>query len=164
MADGARILPRRLREDRAVPLLIAQLATTCYLTGLIWLVQIVHYPLMAKVGPERFAEYERLHAAWITPVVGPAMLVEAALAALLLVQRPAAVPAWAAWTGAGLVALVWAVTFLVSVPCHSVLAQGFDAATHDRLVATNWIRTLAWTARAGLAACMLWVAVQPSRP
>ena len=146
-----------------MPLLIAQLAVSCFLTGLIWLVQVVHYPLMAKVGAERFAEYERLHAAWITPVVGPAMLAEAAIAALLLVHRPATLPAWAAWTGAALVALLWAVTFFVSVPCHGVLAQGFDAAAHERLVATNWWRTAAWTARAALSAWMLWVAVAPPR-
>jgi hypothetical protein len=39
-----------------------------------------------------------------------------------------------------------------------VLAQGFDAAAHDRLVQTNWLRTLGWTARAALAAWMVWVA------
>lgn len=144
-----------------MPLLLAQVAVSCFLTGLIWLVQVVHYPLMAKVGPERFSEYERLHAAWITPVVGPAMLAEAAVAALLLLQRPPAVPAWACWTGLGLVALIWAVTFLVSVPCHGVLAQGFDAAAHQRLVDTNWIRTAGWTLRAALSVWMLWIGVVP---
>ena len=141
-----------------MPLLIAQLLVSGFLAGLIWTIQMVHYPLMARVGPEHFAQYERLHATAITPLVGPAMLAEAALAGLLILQRPAAIPAWMAWVGAGLVALIWAVTFLVSVPCHGVLAQGFDAAAHERLVNTNWFRTLAWTARAALAAWMVWVA------
>lgn len=146
-----------------MPLLLAQVVVSCFLTGLIWLVQVVHYPLMSRVGPERFADYERLHAAWITPVVGPAMLVEAAVAALLLLQRPPTVPAWACWTGAGLVVAIWAVTFLISVPCHGVLAQGFDAAAHERLVATNWIRTVGWTLRAALAVWMLWIVIAPAR-
>jgi hypothetical protein len=60
------------------------------------------------------------------------------------------------WAGAGLVALLWGVTFLVSVPCHAVLSQGFDASAHARLVDTNWIRTAAWTARAALAGWMVW--------
>jgi hypothetical protein len=30
---------------------------------------------------------------------------------------------------------------------HNALANGFDAQAHARLVDTNWIRTLAWTAR-----------------
>lgn len=139
-----------------MPLLLAQFAVSCFLAGLIWTIQVVHYPLMARVGPEHFATYERLHSNWITPLVGPMMLVEAALAGLLVLQRPAAVPAWMPWAGAGLVALLWGVTFLVSVPCHAVLSQGFDASAHARLVDTNWIRTAAWTARAAIAGWMVW--------
>lgn len=141
-----------------MPLLIAQLLVSGFLSGLIWTIQVVHYPLMARVGTEQFARYERLHSAAITPLVGPAMLAEVALAGLLLLQRPPAVPAWMLWAGAGLVALIWAVTFFVSVPCHAVLAQGFDAAAHERLVATNWLRTAGWTARAAIAAWMVWLA------
>ena len=146
-----------------MPLLLAQAAVTCFLTGLIWTIQVVHYPLMAKVGAAGFAEYERLHSGAITPLVGPAMLAEAALAGLLVLQRPSFIPAWLAWAGAALVALIWAVTFLVSVPCHALLANGFDAQAHARLVDTNWLRTLAWTARAGLAVWMVWLAFHPAK-
>ena len=141
-----------------MPLLLAQFAVSCFLTGLIWTIQVVHYPLMAKVGPEGFAEYERLHSMRITPLVGPAMIAELALALLLLAQRPAAIAPWMAWTGAALVLVIWLTTFLVSVPCHAILSQGFDAAAHARLVDTNWIRTFAWTARAALAGWMVWSA------
>jgi hypothetical protein len=140
-----------------MPILLAQAAVSCFLMGLIWTIQVVHYPLMAKVGAANFADYERLHSNWITPLVGPAMLVEAALAGVLLLQRPPAMPTWMPWAGAALVATIWAVTFLVSVPCHAALADGFDAQAHARLVDTNWLRTLAWTARAGLATWMVWV-------
>ena len=140
--------------------LLLQAATSCFLMGLIWIVQVVHYPLMSRVSAERFVEYERLHAAWITPVVGPAMLLEAAIAGWLIVQRPPTIPAWSAWLGAALVALIWGVTFLISVPCHAALSGGFDASAHDRLVSTNWIRTIAWTARAALSVWMLWQALE----
>jgi len=141
-----------------VALLIAQLLVSGFLSGLIWTIQVVHYPLMARVGAEQFAQYERLHSAAITPLVGPVMLVEAAIAGLLLLHRPTGLPACMPWVGAVLVVVIWAVTFLVSVPCHAVLAQGFDAAAHERLVATNWLRTAGWTARAALAAWMVWAA------
>ena len=140
--------------------LLLQAGASCFLTGLIWIVQVVHYPLMSRVGADRFAEYERLHAAWITPVVGPAMLLEAALAAWLLLQTPAGIPGWSTKVGLALVVLIWGVTFFVSVPCHAQLAAGFDAAAHDRLVSTNWIRTIAWTARAALSLWMLWQALE----
>jgi hypothetical protein len=33
------------------------------------------------------------------------------------------------------------------VPQHAVLARGFDADAHASLVTTNWVRTVAWSAR-----------------
>ena len=64
-------------------------------------------------------------------------------------QDPA-MPRGAAWLGAALAVTVWLVTFFVSVPQHGVLARGFDVRAHDVLVATNWLRTAAWTLRGGL--------------
>jgi hypothetical protein len=48
------------------------------------------------------------------------------------------------------------VTFFISVPFHNRLAQGFDYIAIDGLVRTNWLRTLAWTARLTLLGFMLW--------
>ncbi len=135
-------------------LLLANLATTLYMTGLIWFVQVVHYPLFAKVGRDGFAAYEEAHTGLTTLVVGPVMLAEAATALLLLASRPRFAPSGAMWAGAALVALLWISTFFVQVPQHSVLSSGFDARAHSILVNSNWFRTTAWSVRAGL---LLWV-------
>ena len=126
---------------------LTQLAVTLYMTGVIWLVQIVHYPLFAQVGRDGFAGYEARHTSWITWVVAPAMVIELGTALALLAVRPVGVPAGALWVGIGLLAVIWLSTLLLQVPAHSVLAEGFDAGAHRRLVASNWVRTLAWTAR-----------------
>ncbi len=131
--------------------LIAHAAATWAMTGLIWFVQVVHYPLFASVGPAGFAAYHAAHSRLTTLVVGPLMLVEAACAVWIALERPSA----AGWLGVGLLAVVWGTTFSLSVPRHNLLAAGFDAATIDSLVATNWFRTIAWTARAGVAAWFL---------
>jgi hypothetical protein len=68
----------------------------------------------------------------------------------LVAWPPAGIPAWLLLTGLALLAVVWASTWLVQVPCHTRLAGGFDAAAHGRLVATNWIRTVGWSARTAL--------------
>ena len=133
-------------------LFVANLASTWFLAGLIWTIQLVHYPLFDRVGREGFAAYEGAHARMITPLVGPVMLLEAMTAVLLVVSRPRFVPAWAAWTGLALVGVAWLSTFLLQVPMHGTLARGFDAEAHARLVGTNWIRTAAWSARALLCA------------
>ncbi len=132
---------------------VASLASSWFMAGLIWIVQVVHYPLFGRVGREGFAAYESAHARLITPIVGPAMLVELVSSLALLAARPRGMPAWAAWAGVALVGIAWASTAFVQVPLHGILARGFDEDAHARLVATNWVRTIAWS---GHAALMAW--------
>ena len=121
------------------------------MTGLIWFVQVVHYPLMGAVGASGFAAYHAAHSRLTTLVVGPLMLVEAACTLWIALEQPTP----PAWLGVALLGVVWGATFFVSVPRHNLLAAGFDAAVIDSLVATNWLRTIAWTLRALLAAWLL---------
>lgn len=152
-ADALRpALPCRPTPLKAVFLL--HLLSTLVMVGVIWIVQVVHYPLFAGVGGAGWAAYEAGHQSRITLVVGPTMLVELATAVWLVVARPAAVPAWAALLGAALVGLIWASTAFVQVPLHSALGGTFDPDAHARLVATNWARTVLWTVRGGL---VLWL-------
>lgn len=135
--------------------LIANLVSTCYMVGLIWMVQIVHYPLFAKVGAEQYESYQTHHQSLTTLVVGPPMLLELITSLLLLWYRPAGIPSWLIYFGIALLAVVWLSTAFIQVPCHEKLTSGFDAAVHSRLVTSNWIRTIGWTARGALAAWML---------
>jgi hypothetical protein len=137
-------------------LLIANAASTFFMAGLIWFVQVVHYPLFAAVGDSEFPAYSRLHQSLTTLVVGPPMLVEALTAGMLVVARPSGVSAWLAWTGFAIVIVIWASTALLQIPAHGRLASGFDASTAATLVSSNWIRTIAWSARAAIVAAMLW--------
>jgi hypothetical protein len=146
-----------------MPVLLAQAFASLALTGLIWCIQVVHYPLFAAVGRDEFTRYEADHARLITLVVGPLMLVELAAALWLAAVRPAGVPAWMAWTGLALVAAIWLSTAAIQVPCHAKLAAGFDAEVHARLVSSNWIRTVAWTARGLLALAMIAAWARASR-
>ncbi|MEL7059076.1 MAG: hypothetical protein AAGN46_03505 [Acidobacteriota bacterium] len=131
-------------------LFLGQLAATLALTGLIWLVQVVQYPLFARVGADAFVAYHAGHAERITWIVGPLMLIEAAAAGFFLIGRPDWLPTWNVWAGAALVAVIWASTALLQVPQHARLADGFEASAHRLLVLGNWLRTIAWSARAAL--------------
>ena len=134
--------------------LLGQLATTLPLVGLIWLVQVVAYPLFARVGSAEFPAYHAAHSRLITFVVAPLMLGELGFATLWIVEPPATLPAPLVWLGAALAASAWGATMVISVPQHAKLARGFDARAHHLLVATNWIRTMLWTAR---GAILIWV-------
>ncbi len=136
-------------------ILLANAFSTLFMTGLIWFVQVVHYPLFAKVGDADFPAYSRAHQTLTTLVVGPPMLVEALTAGLLVAVRPALIPVWMTWTGLALVIVIWISTATLQVPAHGKLVQGFDASTNALLVGSNWIRTVGWTARAVLVMLML---------
>jgi len=131
------------------------LVSSLGMVGVIWFVQIVHYPLMACVGQPESALYARTNQRLTTWVVGPLMLLEAGATVLLSFQPLPDAVQTAFWWGTGLLLVNWLVTACVSVPLHGVLANGFSANHHRRLVLTNWLRTFAWTLRGGLA---LWVA------
>jgi len=137
-------------------LFIAQFAATWTMFGIIWFVQIVHYPLFDGVDLSEFTAYERRHSRLTSYVVGPPMLVEllCALAALRGTWRLASMSASLAWFGFSLLVLIWLCTAFVQVPRHTILEQRFDSGVHRSLVATNWIRTLAWSLRAALLAAV----------
>lgn len=125
---------------------MVQVATTWAMTGIIWFVQLVQYPSFARVDADVFAEFHAHHSSAISIIVGPLMILEALSAVALL--RTEGVPTWQAWQGIALVGVIWGSTFFLQVPAHTRLGSGFDEATWQFLVRTNWIRTIAWSARA----------------
>ena len=145
-----------MKEQFIVCLVLIQLATTLFMTGVIWFVQIVHYPLMAQVGNEAVPRYQHAHTTRTAWVVGPPMVVEAITAVLLIWFRPPGIAEWAVWMGGGLLAGIWLSTALIQVPCHERLKLGYDPAVHQRLVASNWLRTVGWSARSVLVLWMIW--------
>lgn len=121
------------------------------MVGVIWFVQLVHYPLFGRVGAAEFPEWQAANLPRTSWVVGPAMGIEAASALGLTFVTPG----WPTLLGLGLLAVCWASTAFLQVPCHARLERSFDPETGRRLVATNWIRTAAWTGRGLLAAELL---------
>ncbi len=134
--------------------LLLQLGTTLPLVGLIWFVQVVAYPLFARVAAADFLAYHASHSRLITYVVAPLMVGELASSVVWLIWPLDGLPRQVAWVGAALAVTTWIVTMFVSVPQHTILARGFDARAHDLLVVTNWLRTASWTAR---GAMLLWL-------
>jgi hypothetical protein len=122
-------------------------AATGMMIGVIWFVQIVHYPMFSMVGRDGFAAYEATHSRRTTVVVAAPMLMELATGAYLALRPPPGVPPAAMWAGLGLIGVIWLSTWLLQVPGHRALEAGFDPRVHRALVGTNWIRTVAWTAR-----------------
>ncbi len=124
-------------------MLLAAFASTWYMTGLIVFVQVVHYPLFAKIDPESFQRYHEDHVRLTTFTVLVPMVVELFASAMLAYQASAA-SAGLAWAGLVAVVVTWVATGLLSVPRHDKLALGFQADVHRALVGTNRVRLVAW--------------------
>lgn len=125
--------------------LVLAVAATWSMVGLIWFVQIVHYPLLGSVPVACQVAIANRHQHLTGFVVGPPMAVEVVTAVLLVVDRPDGVGAAWPWVGLGALAVALASTALVQVPIHQRLARRPDAADSARLVQTNWARTVAWS-------------------
>lgn len=137
-------------------ILAAQAIASGAMCGLIWFVQVVHYPMFARVIGEHSRKFALEHQQRTTLVVGPLMLVEMAAAAIIAVNPPAGINRGLAILGLALVLGAWLSTALVQIPLHQRLANdGHDPEVIDRLVATNWARTALWSARALVAVWML---------
>jgi len=112
---------------------------------LIWLVQIMIYPGLARIPSNDFVNYHEWYVTRITMVVLPLMICEIIIAiAWFFLQDNLFYPIVAG----GLVTLVWCSTFAFQVPIHKSLQAGKDKSKIRRLVATNWIRTVAWSLKA----------------
>ena len=136
-------------------ILLANVASTLFLVGLIWMVQVVHYPLFNDIGEQNYISYQQRHQTNITFVVGPVMLIELVTAILLIWYTSDAISPAMVYTGIALVVLIWLSTAFIQVPCHEKLVKGFDLAAYKWLVNSNWIRTIAWSARGALVTWML---------
>lgn len=163
-------------------LFLCALGSTWFMTGVIWFVQVVHYPLFAKVGESAFSTYESLHTMRTGWVVAPMMILELGSTCLLLVEKPSLLmnpghslsshslhqgvellsphSSLLIWLLVACTLGVWASTFFIQVPLHGQLLGGGDQQVIHRLVASNWIRTVLWTVKSLLLLWIVWNILQ----
>jgi len=131
------------------------IASTWFMVGLIWLIQIVHYPLFRHVGSKEFRTFHENHKILITPVVGFVMIVELLTAGILIFQIPEGIPYWTVIVGIILLGVIWFSTLFLQIPFHNKLSSKFDENVLLILINTNWIRTICWSLRGIIVLIML---------
>jgi hypothetical protein len=141
--------------DIETTLLAVHLAGTAGMMGLIWFVQLVHYPLFDAVGSDQFVAYESAHQRRTSWVVGPLMGVEGVSALAIAAALRDEVGFVLTLIGLGLLAVIHASTVMLQVPAHRRLSERYDAEVVHRLVRTNWVRTIGWSLRVVVALAMI---------
>jgi glucose-6-phosphate dehydrogenase assembly protein OpcA len=112
---------------------------------LIWLVQLIIYPGFRSIASEEFKTFHRWYVQRISSVVIPLMTAELILTVWWVLSDDYSV--LSILTGV-LILVVWLSTFALQVPIHNRLKAGKAEGEIQRLVATNWIRTAAWSLKA----------------
>lgn len=134
-------------------ILIINIFSSFFLTGVIWFVQVVQYPGFHKIMDDNFQQFHRFHIVRISFVVTLPMIIELITSAWLIASFE---QFWMFNTvGLGLVTGIWISTFAVQLPIHRKLQKQHTPQLITRLIHTNWIRTILWTTKTGLGIYLL---------
>lgn len=133
-------------------MLIIQFGLCVFMCGLIWLVQIVHYPSFKYISSTEFKDFQKFHMRSISYIVMPIMISELVIAVSLLLKNPSKL----LWVNFGLLLLTWIFTFILSVPVHKELNDGKSIHLIKTLILTNWPRTILWSIRSILVSWILY--------
>lgn len=120
---------------------------TLYMVGIIWLIQIIHYPLFKQVGESTFIDYHKIHIQKTSLVIAGPMIMEVLTGLYLFTFIELYRNNLMFLIAFALNIIIWVVTFFISVPKHKILSSGPDHSVINALVRTNWLRTIAWTLR-----------------
>ena len=124
---------------------IFNLVVSSFMVGLIWLIQLVSYPLFSYVNVGDFQKYHSRHVKKISPIVALAMTLEASIALILLIFTPSDSVGLLV-INTLLVCLIWVSTAFIQIPYHQRLEFPKNQILYtEKLIKTNWIRTILWT-------------------
>ena len=123
-------------------LLMLRLLTDASLFILIWIVQLIIYPGFVFYTSTDLVKWHAAYTARIAVIVAPLMLLQVILVAIQLFENMQ----FYTVLSAGLVGLVWLLTFVYFVPQHQKIADNrFSQKVLTQMVTVNWIRTALWT-------------------
>ncbi|MDQ8191127.1 hypothetical protein [Roseibacillus persicicus] len=111
------------------------------LFGLIWTIQLVHYPMFKFVEAPHWPRFHRIHSRNITFIVFPLMLVELLTSLQLFLEDNS----FSHSMSLGCAAATWLLTILIFVPLHNQIAIRPVPSKLALLAHLNWLRVVVWT-------------------
>ena len=125
--------------------LLGHLIFTSIMTGVIWVIQIVHYPSFHFIDKELYTAFQKFHMNKISIIVIPIMLAELVTGMMLFLDKSSKSPFLI--ISFVILVLIWLITGVFFTKAHNELIAGYQELVVNQLVAMNWIRTLLWTLR-----------------
>ena len=125
--------------------LLGHLIFTSIMTGVIWVIQIVHYPSFHFIEKELYTAFQKFHMNKISIIVIPIMLAELITGMMLFLDKSSKSPFLI--ISFVILVLIWLITGVFFSKAHNELMTGYQELVVNQLVVMNWIRTLLWTLR-----------------
>ncbi len=135
--------------------LLGHLIFTSIMTGVIWVIQIVHYPSFHFIEKELYTAFQKFHMNKISIIVIPIMLAELITGMMLFLDKSSKSPFLI--VSFVILVLIWLITGVFFSKAHNELMTGYQELVVNQLVAMNWIRTLLWTLRLLLLTCFVYL-------
>ena len=135
--------------------LLGHLIFTSIMTGVIWVIQIVHYPSFHFIEKELYTAFQKFHMNKISIIVIPIMLAELITGVMLFLDKSSKSPFLI--ISFVILVLIWLITGVFFSKAHNELIAGYQELVINQLVAMNWIRTLLWTLRLLLLTCFVYL-------
>ena len=117
--------------------------STSLMVGIIWVIQLLHYPTFHFIKESDYVEFQHFHMQRISFIVVPVMIIEL-LSGFMLVY----------YFRSNLLILcliillvIWLITFVFFTKLHQSLLGGYDKIIVNKLVQINWSRTVLWSLR-----------------
>ena len=129
--------------DHQFILSLIHLISTSLIVGIIWVIQVVHYPSFHFIGNSKYISFQKFHMERISYIVIPVMLVESISGFLLIYDELNLI----LLISMVLLLSIWMLTAFFFASVHQQLVSGYKQETVRKLVKINWIRTLLWTLR-----------------
>ena len=125
------------------PLMI-HIISTSIMVGVIWVIQLVHYPSFKYVNESDYINFQKYHMSNISYIVFPVMFTELITALIILFFGEKSL-----FFVLSLICLflIWVITGVLFTKYHSILKEGKDLMIIEKMIKANWIRALLWTMR-----------------
>ena len=124
--------------------LIIHIISTSIMVGVIWVIQLVHYPSFKYVNESDYIIFQKYHMSNISYIVFPVMFTELITALIILFFGEKSL-----FFVLSLICLflIWVITGVLFTKYHSILKEGKDLMIIEKMIKANWIRALLWTMR-----------------
>jgi len=117
--------------------------STSLMVGIIWVIQLLHYPAFHFIKESDYVEFQHFHMQRISFIVVPVMILELFSAFMLVYYLRSNL-----LTICLIILLfIWLITFVFFTKLHQSLLDGYNKTIVDKLVKINWSRTILWSLR-----------------